>query len=317
MENKKTVFTLIFCLVLVLIGTFINKFVFGSDTEVQDKGKNYNELVSRGYTEVNLEDNIEFNKGYIVLSKDDENYIDNDKELYIEAINGMATFKYLDSNYEIDINSVIDYYIYTNKEVFYVYLLTSDNKVYFSYYRYEKNEEVENIVLNLNKNFSIIKTDKKIVSFKKIKTHYVNPNGSIYEILVGEDINNVEYFIINGTIFKEVVDHNYYDIVYHFDYNIYVQNDNTLIIDNTDSLFKVKYILKDYFVSNDNYLYKVSNGNISKEYNMKVKYMFYYKYGNVLKLGIIFEDDFAKHLDLFIKDFNYEIQGILIEDENS
>lgn len=317
MENKKAIFTLIFCLVLVLIGTFINKFVFGSDTEVQDKGKNYNELVSRGYTEVSLENNIEFNKGYTVLSKEDENYIDNDKELYIEVIDGMATFKYLDNNYEIEVNSVIDYYIYTNKEVFYVYLLTSDNKVYFSYYKYEKNEEVENIVLNLNKNFSMIKTDKKIASFKKVKTHYVNPNGSIYELLVGEDINNVEYFIINGVIFKEVVNHEYYDIVYHFDDNIYVKNDGSIIVDNIDSLFKVKYILKDYFVSNDNYLYKVNNDNISKEYNMKIKYMFYYKYGSIFKLGIIFDDDSAKHLNLLVRDYNYEIQGLKIEDKNS
>ncbi len=314
MENKKTIFTLIFCLVLVLIGTFVNKLVFGGDTEVQDKGKNYNELVSRGYSEVYLKDNIEFNKGYIVLSKDDENYIENDK-LYIEIVDDIVVFKYLDTNYELEVSSVIDYYIYSNNEVFYVYLLTSDNKIYFSYYRYEMNEKIENIVLNLNKNFSIIKTDKKIVSFKKVKTHYVNSNGSVYEILVGEDINNVEYFIINGTVLETVVDHEYYDIVYHFDDNIYVKNDGILMIDNIDSLFRVKYILKDYFVSKDNYLYNISNGNISKEYNMKIKYMFYYKYGNILKLGIIFEDDSIKHLDLLIKDYDYEIQGIKIEDK--
>ncbi len=317
MENKKTIFTLIFCLVLVLIGTFINKLVFDSDTEVQDKGKNYNELVSRGYTEVNLGDYIEFDKGYTILTKDDENYIDNDKNLYIDVVDGIASFKYLDNSYEVEIKHIVDYYIYTNKEVFYVYLLTSDNKIYFSYYRYEKNEEVESIMLNLNNNFSIIKTDKKIVSFKKIKTTYINPNNSIYELLVGEDINNIEYFIINGAIYKEVVDKEYYDIVYHFDDNVYVKNDNSLIVDNTDSLFKVKYILKDYFVSNDNYLYKVGNGNISKEYNMKIKYMFYYKYGSILKLGIIFDDDSAKHLDLLVRDYNYEIQGLKIEDKNS
>ena len=41
--------------------------------------------------------------------------------------------------------------------------------------------------------------------------------------------------------------------------------------------------------------------------------MFYYKYDNIFKLAFIFEDSSMKHIDLIIKDYGYEIQGIDIK----
>lgn len=45
MENKKTILTLVICLILVGIGTIINNLVFKTEDKIVDKGKNYNELV--------------------------------------------------------------------------------------------------------------------------------------------------------------------------------------------------------------------------------------------------------------------------------
>ena len=41
MENKKTILTLVICLILVGIGTIINNLVFKTEDKIVDKGKNW------------------------------------------------------------------------------------------------------------------------------------------------------------------------------------------------------------------------------------------------------------------------------------
>lgn len=313
MENKKTIFTLIFCLILVLIGTLINKLVFKSNDETIDKGKNYNEFVSRGYTLVNLDKKSKLNLGYKIITKDDKEYISNNNKISLELINNNLSFIYNDTKYNININNVIDYYMFTKDEIIYVYVLNNNYELYYSYYKFNINESIIDIINNLNNNFNKINTDKKITNLKKIVTVYKLLDNSNYEYLVCTSLDKKEYIINNDKIEDEIINNNYFDKVYYFNDDVFVLDNSKLMIGNQDSLFNVKYILGDYFVSYDNYLYKVNNKNITKEYNNKIQYMFYYKYDNIFKLAFIFDDNSVKQIDLIVSDYDYEIQGIDIE----
>lgn len=310
MENKKTYLTLVLCLLLVIAGTIINKAVFGSeDTEV-DKGKYYNELVSRGYTEVDLNNKKEFHKGYKILTNKDKDYNNTNVKL---IINEDISYFESDKQYEIVIKNIKDYYIEMNSDVIYLYLITKDNKIYFSYYRFINKEDIDDIIINLNNSFSEITNDKNIDSFKKLITITKYRDGSTNEYLIGCTLNNQEYYIDKGSILDKVSD-KYFDIVYFFNEDVYVSDDNILKI-NDQNLFNVKYILSNYFVSVDNKLYKIDNHNITLEDNKVIKYMFYYEYDDIFKLAFIFDDDEVKHIDLIVKDYKYEIQGFNIESE--
>ena len=69
MENKKTILTLVICLILVGIGTIINNLVFKTEDKIVDKGKNYNELVSRGYTLADLNKPSKLIDSYKIYTK--------------------------------------------------------------------------------------------------------------------------------------------------------------------------------------------------------------------------------------------------------
>ena len=75
MENKKTILTLVICLILVGIGTIINNLVFKTEDKIVDKGKNYNELVSRGYTLADLNKPSKLIDGYKIYTKKDNDYL--------------------------------------------------------------------------------------------------------------------------------------------------------------------------------------------------------------------------------------------------
>lgn len=314
MENKKTILTLIFCLVLVGIGTFINKLVFDTGEKEVDKGKKYNELVSRGYTLVDLNKKVDFINGYKVYTKNDKDYLDSNDKISIVAKDNNTYFKYLDNEYQINVLNIIDYYMYINDNTIYVYLLDKDNKLYYSHYEFSVSEDIINIINKVNSLFKEIKSDKKIISFKRIVTIHKLLDSRNYEYLVGVSKDSKEYIIENGNVLREINNKEYFNISYYYNDETYILTDNReLMISNVDSLFNVKYILGEYFVSNDNYLYKVSNKNITREYDNKIKYMFYYKYDNIFKLAFIFDNDDSKQIDLIIKDYGYEIQGINIE----
>lgn len=314
MENKKTILTLIFCLVLVGIGTFINKLVFDTGEKEVDKGKKYNELVSRGYTLVDLNKKVDFINGYKVYTKNDKDYLDSNDKISIVAKDNNTYFKYLDNEYQINILNIIDYYMYINDNTIYVYLLDKDSKLYYSHYEFFVSEDIINIIDKVNNLFKEIKSDKEIISFKRIVTIHKLLDNRNYEYLVGVSKDSKEYIIENGNVLREINNKGYFNISYYYNDETYILTDNReLMISNVDSLFNVKYILGEYFVSIDNYLYKVSNKNITREYDNKIKYMFYYKYDNIFKLAFIFDNDDSKQIDLIIKDYGYEIQGINIE----
>lgn len=314
MQNKKAILTLIFCLVLVGIGTFINKLVFNTGEKEVDKGKRYNELVSRGYTLVDLNKKTDFINGYKVYTKNDKDYLDNNDKICIITKDNNAYFKYLDNEYQINILNIIDYYMYINDNTIYVYLLDKDNKLYYSHYEFSASEDTINIIDKVNNLFKEIKSDKKIIGFKRIVTIHKLLDNRNYEYLVGVSKDSKEYIIENGDVLREINNKEYFNISYYYNDETYIlTNNRELIISNVDSLFNVKYILGEYFVSNDNYLYKVSNKNITCEYDNKIKYIFYYKYDNIFKLAFIFDNDDSKQIDLIIKDYDYEIQGISIE----
>ena len=314
MQNKKAILTLIFCLVLVGIGTFINKLVFNTGEKEVDKGKRYNELVSRGYTLVDLNKKTDFINGYKVYTKNDKDYLDNNDKICIIAKDNNTYFKYLDNEYQINILNIIDYYMYINDNTIYVYLLDKDNKLYYSHYEFSVSEDIINIIDKVNNLFKEIKSDKEIISFKRIVTIHKLLDNRNYEYLVGVSKDSKEYIIENGDVLREINNKEYFNISYYYNDETYIlTNNRELIISNVDSLFNVKYILGEYFVSNDNYLYKVSNKNITCEYDNKIKYIFYYKYDNIFKLAFIFDNDDSKQIDLIIKDYDYEIQGISIE----
>lgn len=314
MQNKKAILTLIFCLVLVGIGTFINKLVFNTGEKEVDKGKRYNELVSRGYTLVDLNKKTDFINGYKVYTKNDKDYLDNNDKICIITKDNNTYFKYLDNEYQINILNIIDYYMYINDNTIYVYLLDKDNKLYYSHYEFSASEDTINIIDKVNNLFKEIKSDKKIIGFKRIVTIHKLLDNRNYEYLVGVSKDSKEYIIENGDFLREINNKEYFNISYYYNDETYIlTNNRELIISNVDSLFNVKYILGEYFVSNDNYLYKVSNKNITCEYDNKIKYIFYYKYDNIFKLAFIFDNDDSKQIDLIIKDYDYEIQGISIE----
>ena len=314
MQNKKAILTLIFCLVLVGIGTFINKLVFNTGEKEVDKGKRYNELVSRGYTLVDLNKKTDFINGYKVYTKNDKDYLDNNDKICIITKDNNAYFKYLDNEYQINILNIIDYYMYINDNTIFVYLLDKDNKLYYSHYEFSASEDTINIIDKVNNLFKEIKSDKKIIGFKRIVTIHKLLDNRNYEYLVGVFKDSKEYIIENGDFLREINNKEYFNISYYYNDETYIlTNNRELIISNVDSLFNVKYILGEYFVSNDNYLYKVSNKNITCEYDNKIKYIFYYKYDNIFKLAFIFDNDDSKQIDLIIKDYDYEIQGISIE----
>lgn len=314
MQNKKAILTLIFCLVLVGIGTFINKLVFDTGEKEVDKGKKYNELVSRGYALVDLNKKVDFINGYKVYNKNDKDYLDSNDKISIVAKDNNTYFKYLDNEYQINILNIIDYYMYINDNTIYVYLLDKDSKLYYSHYEFSVSEDIINIIDKVNNLFKEIKSDKEIISFKRIVTIHKLLDNRNYEYLVGVSKDSKEYIIENGNVLREINNKGYFNISYYYNDETYILTDNReLMISNVDSLFNVKYILGEYFVSNDNYLYKVSNKNITREYDNKIKYMFYYKYDNIFKLAFIFDNDDSKQIDLIIKDYGYEIQGINIE----
>ena len=310
MENKKTILTLVICLILVGIGTIINNLVFKTEDKTVDKGKNYNELVSRGYTLADLNKPSKLIDGYKIYTKKDNDYLNNNEKITILVENNIAYFKYLENKYQINIENVIDYYMYVNDNTMHIYLLSNDYKIYYLNYKININDEILNTIDLMCNSFKLINTDKNIVSLKKIVTIHKLLDNTNYEYLVGVSNDKKEYKINNETL-EEIND--YYDKVYYYNDEVYVDDKNELMISNQDTLFKVKYILSNYFVSNDNYLYKVDNKNITKEYNEKIQYMFYYKYDNIFKLAFIFEDNSMKHIDLIIKDYGYEIQGIDIK----
>ena len=222
MENKKTILTLVICLILVGIGTIINNLVFKTEDKIVDKGKNYNELVSRGYTLADLNKPSKLIDGYKIYTKKDNDYLNINEKITILVENNIAYFKYLENKYQINVENVIDYYMYVNDNTMHIYLLSNDYKIYYLNYKININDEILNTIDLMCNSFKLINTDKNIVSFKKIVTIHKLLDNTNYEYLVGVSNDKKEYKINNETL-EEI--NNYYDKIYYYNDEVYVSGE--------------------------------------------------------------------------------------------